>query len=56
MNVTPRELDCESFQQMMQETPETAGLIIDMISKLEVADENCIKRIKELQEGNKVAA
>jgi hypothetical protein len=49
MNVTPRELDCESFQQMMKETPETAALIIDMIAEFDVADEHCIKRMRELQ-------
>ena len=51
MNVMPRELDCESFQQMLEETPETAALIIDMIAEFEVADENCIKRVRELQKG-----
>lgn len=51
MNVTPRELDCESFQRMMQETPETAALIIDMIAQFEVADESCINRMRELQKG-----
>ena len=49
MNVMPRELDCESFQQMMKETPETAALIIDMIAEFDVADEHCIKRMRELQ-------
>ena len=49
MSNTPRELDCESFQQMLEETPEVAALIIDMIAKFEVADEHCIERMRELQ-------
>jgi hypothetical protein len=53
MNGTPRELDCELFQQMMQETPEAAALIIDMIADFEVADEHCINRMRELQKAKR---
>ena len=56
MNSMPTEFDCKSILQMLEETPETAAVIIDMIADLEEADENCIKKVRELQARNAAAA
>jgi len=56
MDNMPTALDCQSIMEMMQETPETAAVIIDMIAELEETDENCLKKIRELQARNTVAA
>jgi len=56
MDTISTEIDCESVLQMMQEAPEVAAVIIDMIAELEEADETCIKKVRELQARNAVAA
>jgi hypothetical protein len=56
MNSMPTEFDCNSILQMLEETPETAAVIIDMIADLGAADENCIKKARELQARNAAAA
>ena len=56
MDTTRRELDCKSIMEMMQEAPEAAAVFIDMIAELGEADENCIKRIRELLARHTVAA
>lgn len=56
MNSTPTDFDCKSILQMLEETPETAAVIIDMIADLEEADETCIKKVRELQARNATAA
>ena len=56
MDAMPADIDCESILQMMQETPEAAAVIIDMIAEFGGADENCIKMVRELQTRNTVAA
>jgi hypothetical protein len=49
-------LDCQSILEMIQETPETAAIIIDMIVDLEEIDQNCLNTIRQLQARNAVAA
>jgi hypothetical protein len=56
MDTIRTELDCESVLHMMEEAPEVAAVIIDMIAELEETDENCIKKVRELQARNTVAA
>jgi hypothetical protein len=56
MDSIPNELDCQSILQMMQETPEAAAAIIDMIAELEDTDQNCIKKVRELQAMHGVVA
>jgi hypothetical protein len=56
MDAITTELDCKSILQMMQEAPEAAAVFIEMIAELEETDENCIKKIRELQARNTVAA
>ena len=50
------DFDCNSILQMLQESPEAAAVIIDMIAETEEADENCIKKVRELQARNTIAA
>jgi hypothetical protein len=50
------DFDCKSILQMLQESPEAAAVIIDMIAEIEEADENCIKQVRELQARNTIAA
>ena len=56
MDAINADFDCSSILQMMQEAPESAAVIIDMIAELDEADENCIKKVRELQARNSVAA
>ena len=56
MENMPTALNCQSILDMMQETPETAAVIIDMIAELEETDQNCIKKVRDLQARNTVAA
>jgi hypothetical protein len=56
MDTLPTEFDCESILQMLRETPDEAAVIMDMIADLEEVDENCIKKARELQSANTVAA
>lgn len=50
MDSLPTEFDCESILQMLQETPDAADVIIDMIADLEEVDENCIRKVRELRQ------
>jgi hypothetical protein len=50
------DFDCKSILQMLQESPEAAAVIIDMITEIEETDENCIKKVRELQARNTIAA
>ena len=50
------DFDCNSILQVMQETPEAAAVILDMIAEIEETDENCMKKVRELQARNTVAA
>ncbi|MEZ5542753.1 MAG: hypothetical protein R3F42_12005 [Pseudomonadota bacterium] len=43
------ELDCESILQMLQERPENADAILEMIADLDEVDESCIRKIMEMQ-------
>ena len=43
------EFDCESMLQMLQETPDAADAIIDMITDLDEVDQNCIEMINEMR-------
>ena len=54
-NITA-EFDCETILQMMQETPEEAAVIIDMIADLEETDQDCLRKVRELQGKSTVAA
>ena len=56
MDAMPTAIDCQSILQMMQETPEAAAVIIDMIAELEETDQNCLKKVRELQASKAVAA
>ena len=56
MENMPTALDCQSILEMVQEAPETAAVIIDMIAELEETDPNCIKKVRELQARNTIAA
>jgi len=56
MDTLPTEFDCESILQMMEETPDAAAVIIDMIADLEEADEACLRKVRELQAKHTVAA
>jgi hypothetical protein len=56
MDTIHADFDCRSILQMMQETPEVAAVIIDMIAGLEEVDANCLNMIRELQVMNTVAA
>lgn len=57
MDSLPTEFDCESILQMLQETPDAADVIIDMIADLDEVDENCIRKVRELRkaQGNQAA-
>jgi hypothetical protein len=50
------DFDCKSILQVMQETPEAAAVILDMIAEIEEADEDSMKKVRELQARNKAAA
>ena len=56
MDNMPTALDCQSILEMMQEVPETAAVIIDMIAELEETDPNCLKKVRELQARKIMAA
>ena len=56
MDAIPTELDCESILQMMQDAPEAAAVILEMLVELEETDESCIRKIKELQDRTTEAA
>ena len=56
METINAEFDCKSILQMMQDTPEAAAVIIDMIAGLDDTDETCIEKVRELQARNAVAA
>jgi hypothetical protein len=49
-------LDCKSILQVMQETPEAAAVLIDMIAEIDDADENGMKAVRELHASNTVTA
>jgi hypothetical protein len=55
MDNMPTALDCQSILEMMQEVPETAAVIIDMIAELEETDQNCLKKVREVQARNTAA-
>ncbi len=49
MDTIHADFDSRSILLMMQETPEAAAVIIDMLAELLETDENGIKMIRELQ-------
>ena len=49
MDALASDFDCESILEMVKETPDSAAVIIDMISDLGEADENCLRKVRELQ-------
>ena len=53
MDTIHADFDCRSILQMMHETPEAAAVITDRISELQEADENSIKKVRELQARNR---
>lgn len=56
MDAMATDFDCESILEMLKETPDSAAVIIDMITDLGEADENCLRKVRELQASGAVTA
>lgn len=44
-----KDFECESILQMLQETPDNADAILEMLADLDEVDEDCIRKIMEMQ-------
>jgi hypothetical protein len=55
MERMPTEISCELILRMWRESPESAAAVIEMIMELDEIDEDCARRIREMQQAKDTA-